>query len=314
MPKTGLFRAKLQRPIEIINHEASLVERKNQRTLYEHIKQQIQKVGSSTQSIEAYNPIIRDFRKLREGVYASRLFDDFAVEVYEKSIEMSLLGQNFAELIKATTGLLDEVYPHLEKSIDKPPRNLAETTKYHLLYHICYINSPSGRSTSLRLYTSLPNHLQKSSHVDFAMKILMCVVRRDYVKFLKFYTSARKLDRIFLDAILPSFRDQTFKILRKAYYQIPLKFLHQTLFFNISCNANSEPVRNQQQKEQGEKASSVSKPQVTEGDNTVSAQEEESGSEKENVYDEVLSYLDDQGLNVNECVKNGVVYFKAIRK
>ncbi|WVF66011.1 hypothetical protein IAT40_000749 [Kwoniella sp. CBS 6097] len=65
---------------------------------------------SSTEEIESLGSIVLLFRKLREGVVASGRIDNFAIEVFESSVQFAILAGNRPQLISSLSGLVPGLY------------------------------------------------------------------------------------------------------------------------------------------------------------------------------------------------------------
>ncbi|KAF9942914.1 hypothetical protein BGZ67_009372 [Mortierella alpina] len=70
-------------------------------------------IPARTRQSDEMDRILENFRKLREGLFATQTCDDFAVQgkFYEQSILCSLYAGNIPELTKALHYLIQEVYP-----------------------------------------------------------------------------------------------------------------------------------------------------------------------------------------------------------
>ncbi|TPX69666.1 hypothetical protein SpCBS45565_g02348 [Spizellomyces sp. 'palustris'] len=96
-----------------------------QRRFYDHILEQfnrLQKVDQTERTEYHFDPVLAKLRKLREGITSTAVYDEFAVNVYETSVDVCLLAKNFAELLKSLVQILGTVYPRIivDKQRDRP--------------------------------------------------------------------------------------------------------------------------------------------------------------------------------------------------
>ncbi|KAH9179370.1 hypothetical protein EDB89DRAFT_1926867 [Lactarius sanguifluus] len=83
---------------------------------------------SDVQKSDTESNILIQFRKLREGVSASRRHDQFAVEAYETSLFLSIIFQSHVQ----TTSILSHLLPDLYLSIKTPPNGSFSLTDHEL--------------------------------------------------------------------------------------------------------------------------------------------------------------------------------------
>lgn len=130
---------------------------------------------------KSLDPLLLMLRKLREGITAADLYDDFTIKVYEKSVDICLLAQNESELFKSLTQLLKIVYPRAlaHGSINLPRRD--QMCGYYLLYLACQTQSTDQktRMSALELvqfYTCLDRSMTLSEPVVYALKVFRALV------------------------------------------------------------------------------------------------------------------------------------------
>ncbi|WOO81605.1 uncharacterized protein LOC62_03G005127 [Vanrija pseudolonga] len=67
--------------------------------------------GSGSEGeLESLQSLVLLFRKLREGVVASHRLDDFAIEVFESSVQYAVHARNAPQLLSALSGLVPGLY------------------------------------------------------------------------------------------------------------------------------------------------------------------------------------------------------------
>ncbi|KAN0127420.1 hypothetical protein V8E53_014757 [Lactarius tabidus] len=97
---------------------------------------------SEVQKSEMESNILIQFRKLREGVSASRRHDEFAVEAYETSLFLSIIFQSRVQI----TSILSHLLPDLYLSIEHSPKESAPFTVLLASLHSLDIHYPSQQS------------------------------------------------------------------------------------------------------------------------------------------------------------------------
>ncbi|KAI9101654.1 hypothetical protein DFS34DRAFT_692376 [Phlyctochytrium arcticum] len=98
----------------------SIQRREVQLEFYDYIIQQFDRLSQTPLSEQRpghFDSVLAKLRKLREGITAADIYDDFAVNVYEKSVDIALLARNFPELLKSLVHLLGTVYPDASQTI-----------------------------------------------------------------------------------------------------------------------------------------------------------------------------------------------------
>ncbi|KAL1410762.1 hypothetical protein Q8F55_001704 [Vanrija albida] len=95
--------------------------------------------GSGSEGeLESLQSLVLLFRKLREGVVASHRLDDFAIDVFETSVQYAVHARNAPQLLSALSGLV----PGLYLAVDAEKARLASES--------------DGESTPNGVYTTAP--------------------------------------------------------------------------------------------------------------------------------------------------------------
>lgn len=143
--------------------------------------------------------VLAMFRKLREGLTASRSMDAFTITVYEESVDACLEAENYAELHKSLSHLLQDVYPNCIKGdpVNDVVKRRDEMAAYYLLYRICYAKASSQKTLYgppqeiLSFLSSLPLDIRKSSRVQGAVRVWESLVLDvDYVSLARQWKDA----------------------------------------------------------------------------------------------------------------------------
>ncbi|KAG2009828.1 hypothetical protein CC2G_012713 [Coprinopsis cinerea AmutBmut pab1-1] len=213
--------------------------------------------SADKQRIEAQENLLILFRKLREGVYASKRRDEFALEVYETSFYLSIIF-NSAKQIAA---VMNHLVPGTYESVTCPKPLCRPTIVLSLLYHLV-ASYPSQTTYHHHLRSISDELLPRRSNAHNWIRSLASALRtRNYSKFAQLYKkqsmsmifedtekdtlgldalsisqaqSSKQLAKIAILAVLDDLRsrarDTAWTVLRSAYRE-------------FSCDANSESTK-----------------------------------------------------------------------
>ncbi|KAJ3105339.1 hypothetical protein HDU97_008236 [Phlyctochytrium planicorne] len=220
--------------------ESSLRNPKVQEDLLAYIKTRGEKDGKTKDEL---NHIVGLFRKLREGLLSSGRCDAFAVQVYEASADASLHAENYGELLKTLTVLVNQIYPALLPSIPLPRR--LEMLSYYILYFICFSTTsalPYGDTPTLNMILAgCSDGDFKGPEMLMVMKLLR-VVKMDlhYREFGKIWASSSIKARVLLTLLLPRVRLRTWTILSKSFYTFGEPELKRLLLWGEGAGENRD--------------------------------------------------------------------------
>ncbi|KAH9041992.1 hypothetical protein EDB85DRAFT_1857124 [Lactarius pseudohatsudake] len=134
---------------------------------------------SDVQKSDAESNILIQFRKLREGVSASRRHDQFAVEAYETSLFLSIIFRSHVQ----TTSILSHLLPDLYLSIEHPPNGSSSLTVLLASLHSLDIHYPSQRAF-LELSKNLPpSFTLRRDHEVWLRELSSSLRRGGYAQF-----------------------------------------------------------------------------------------------------------------------------------
>lgn len=204
-------------------------------------------VSHDTRQKDELDLILLEFRKLREGIISSSRSDDFAVEVYETSAKLALLGRNIPQIAS--------ILPHLVKTLHQPSKSAKKNTSkdletglerlalnekqdisldtrarflsYYMLHLICHMEDAKAfqqllqDSVSFGLDLSDSNKISYSNkHVKFAVQILHCFLHNNYAALSKITFNPRSYDKfawIIVRSAQDAFRARAWKALKTSY-------------------------------------------------------------------------------------------------
>lgn len=135
---------------------ASLKDSKVQEQYRVFVGEKLHKFWTEKQTKDGQENILILFRKLREGIYASKRSDAFAIEVYETSLCLSALFDSPIQ----TSSILSHLLPELYTSVSiRPP---ISSVLISLLHHLI-AGYPSQKTYFEHLSCLSPNVLDRTS-------------------------------------------------------------------------------------------------------------------------------------------------------
>ncbi|CAO3696946.1 unnamed protein product [Rhizopus microsporus] len=167
---------------------------------------------------ESWEPIVFDFRKLREGIIASYWSNGdigFAIQAFEWSVNAALKAQNFEEMFKCLRGLVDELYP-LKDSAKKTYFIVLDT-----LYFCCYLKDMKVVINRLELMKDID-----TKETKFVKKLIHCIfVSENPLKYFELYQNAPYLTyKVIMEHYHNTIRTRAIRTLRKAYLSVSLEW------------------------------------------------------------------------------------------
>jgi len=134
---------------------------------------------SEAQKSEVESNILIQFRKLREGLSASRRHDEFAVEAYETSLFLSIIFQSRVQI----TSILSHLLPDLYLSAEHSSKGSFPFTVLLASLHSLNIHYPSQRAF-FELSKSLPaSYTLRKDHEIWLRELSGSLRRGEYAQF-----------------------------------------------------------------------------------------------------------------------------------
>ncbi|TPX40166.1 hypothetical protein SeMB42_g06123 [Synchytrium endobioticum] len=184
------------------------------------------------------------YRALREGILSSHQTDEFAVKVYEASIDACIrVIPNKAvdgarqELFRALNGLMN-IYLELNKE--------SGATEYANM-----TQQAEWRGKLHNVIDELPPSVMSGNDMRVAMNVWKAIrYDVDYVSLAQLVSAVSKCQRLFLEDLMMPLRRRVLQILRKAYYKLDQsRTQHYLMYTNDDefiqfCKDNSLLVNN----------------------------------------------------------------------
>ncbi|KAG0737235.1 hypothetical protein G6F23_010467 [Rhizopus arrhizus] len=191
-----------------------------QQELWDYIMNTIWRLENSEDK-KSWEPIVSQFRKLREGVYASewsRGNYDFAIQGNRDCLR----------------GLVDELYV-IKKESEKPFYTVLD-----ILYFCCYIED---KQTVMKRWTGLEQ--KDTKETQFAKSLIHCIfVSENPIEYFKLYQQAPYYPyRLIMDQYHEKVRIRAIKTLRKAYLSVSLQWAK--IWLGLEQEVEVVPMMNQ---------------------------------------------------------------------
>jgi hypothetical protein len=169
-----------------------------------------------------YDPLLLKLRKLREALISTARMDSLTVEVFEKSVDISLLASNFEELNKSLLHLSKVIYPVFTRSL-----RIIEMESYHLLFRL------DDRNSFQKMYNQMSDVLKSSKNIQTIIKIFKAIqFDLDYVSLSNCWESLDKNQKMILENQIAIWRGKILVMFQKAFYTYPSKLFRRHMLFS----------------------------------------------------------------------------------
>ncbi|KAI8332512.1 hypothetical protein EDC96DRAFT_526530 [Choanephora cucurbitarum] len=166
---------------------------------------------------KAWDPIVDLLRKLREGVYASewsRGDYDFAIKVFELSVDCCIKAGRFEELSKSLLGLMDQLYA-IKKEAVQPYYTVLD-----IIYQCCHTQNPKAANRRITLVS-----LDTNEGV-FGRSLIKSVVNNNPIRYFEHYHyNPYPTFKLLMTKYNDSMRILAIEMLCKAYLSAPIAWV-----------------------------------------------------------------------------------------
>eukprot|EP00956_Cyclotella_meneghiniana_P014225 scaffold21250_cov70-Cyclotella_meneghiniana.AAC.6 len=192
--------------------------------------------------VRDYNWYCSQYKALRQDLQVQRIFNAFAVKVYESHAKLALEMDDINEYNQSQTQL-KELYNAIQGNEDKPEnkgalKNRNEFIAYRLIYYVflsCNKKYDGGSSDLLKIMLQLTQEERKDPCIHHALLVREAVASNDYHKFFYLQDTAPNMGDFLMDKIVPSIRQSALQRMCKAYRpSVDMNFVLKELGFDIS--------------------------------------------------------------------------------
>ena len=175
------------------------------------------------------------FKALRQDLTVQRIFNEFAVRVYETHARVALEEKDLNEYNQCQTQL-KELYSSLRDD-EKALANVNEFIAYRIIYYVFLTGNKSydgGSGDLFNVMLSLSPEQRQDPSIAHALKVRSAVADFDYHAFFRLQNDCPKRSMIYLmDFLVPTVRQWSLQRICKAYRpSVPVDFVLSELGFD----------------------------------------------------------------------------------
>jgi hypothetical protein len=187
-----------------------------------------------------YNWFCSQLKAIRQDLTVQRIFDEFAVKVYETHAKIALEEGDLNEYNQSQTQLKD-LYEQLH---DRGLTNQNEFIAYRIIYYVLLTGNKkyNGGSTDLfKIMLNLTAEQRKDPCITHALKVRVAVADNDYHAFFRLQDACPNLGAYLMDTMIPQVRAIGLKCMLKAYLPtLPVQFILTELGFSFSGHVDTK--------------------------------------------------------------------------
>uniref|UniRef100_A0A7S2KR89 SAC3/GANP/THP3 conserved domain-containing protein n=1 Tax=Skeletonema marinoi TaxID=267567 RepID=A0A7S2KR89_9STRA len=187
-----------------------------------------------------YNWYCSQFKALRQDLTVQRIFNAFAVDVYETHAKIALEEDDINEYNQSQTQL-KELYDSInghenEEGNEGALKNMNEFVSYRIIYYVFLSGNKKyegGSSDVLKIIHKLSPEQRSDPFIQHSLLVRAAVADNDYHKFFQLQDSAPNMSDYLMDKIVPSIRQSALQTICKAYRpSVSTSFVLRGLGFN----------------------------------------------------------------------------------
>ena len=187
-----------------------------------------------------YNWYCSQFKALRQDLTVQRIFNAFAVDVYETHAKIALEEDDINEYNQSQTQLkelYDSIYGHEnEEGNEGALKNMNEFVSYRIIYYVFLSGNKKyegGSSDVLKIINKLSAEQRSDPFIHHSLLVRAAVADNDYHKFFQLQDCAPNMSDYLMDKIVPSVRQNALQTICKAYRpSVATSFVLRELGFN----------------------------------------------------------------------------------
>lgn len=187
-----------------------------------------------------YNWYCSQFKALRQDLTVQRIFNAFAVDVYETHAKIALEEDDINEYNQSQTQLkelYDSIHGHEnEEGNEGALKNMNEFVSYRIIYYVFLSGNKKyegGSSDVLKIINKLSAEQRSDPFIHHSLLVRAAVADNDYHKFFQLQDSAPNMSDYLMDKIVPSVRQNSLQTICKAYRpSVSTSFVLRELGFN----------------------------------------------------------------------------------
>ena len=191
-----------------------------------------------------YNWFCSQLKAIRQDLTVQRIFNDFAVDVYETHARIALEQGDLNEYNQSQTQLkeLYELITHQQEKegdlIKQGLKNQNEFIAYRIIYYVFLTGNKKydgGSSDLFKIMLSLSPEQRNDPSIAHALKVRVAVADNDYHSFFRLQDKCPNLGAYLMDMMIGHIRAIGLQCMVKAYRpSLSVKFILQELGFSVN--------------------------------------------------------------------------------
>ncbi len=200
-----------------------------------------------------YNWFCSQLKAIRQDLTVQRIFNAFAVEVYETHAKIALEEGDMNEYNQSQTQLkeLYDILTHSiisssgdDESLIKGLQNQNEFIAYRIIYYVFLTGNKKydgGSSDLFKIMLGLSKEQRKDPCIDHALKVRIAVADNDYHSFFRLQDHCPNSGAYLMDMMIGQIRAIGLQCMMKSYRPtLPVAFILEELGFAFNGNLDVE--------------------------------------------------------------------------
>ena len=189
------------------------------------------------------------FKALRQDLTVQRIFNAFAVHVYETHARIALEQGDLNEFNQCQTQLKDlyEKLAHDESEKKAGLKNEMEFIAYRILYYVFLSGNKKyegGSSDMMKILLTLSSEQRADPTISHALKVRVAVAEFDYHAFFTLQDDCPNMGAYLMDYLVPSVRRDALQRIQKAFRpHIPVDYVLSELGFDMADEEDAKEGR-----------------------------------------------------------------------
>lgn len=168
-----------------------------------------------------YSYIISQLKSIRQELIIQKIKDNFVIEVYEKSVELSIENNDIPNFNVSISYLINDLYPFI------PNKNFIKFYRYYLIYNSIY----DIKDLSVILKTN--NFKENKKELKDILNIIKIINEKNYIKLIVEISKLKsEKEKKLFENYFPKIKLLSLILMCYGYFTtIPIKFIQEKLLF-----------------------------------------------------------------------------------
>ena len=188
------------------------------------------------------------FKALRQDLTVQRIFNAFAVHVYETHARIALEQGDLNEFNQCQTQLKELYEKNSHDESEKAGlKNETEFIAYRILYYVFLSGNKKyegGSSDMMKILLTLSSEQRADPTISHALKVRVAVAEYDYHAFFTLQDDCPNMGAYLMDYLVPSVRRDALQRIQKAFRpHIPVDYVLSELGFDMTDDEDAKEGR-----------------------------------------------------------------------